>query len=69
MDKEVTKKVFYEHIGLLDVVPVIRNSYSHPYTTDFKLRHTREIIGTIVDEYENGKNWPLITKYYLKAKE
>jgi hypothetical protein len=61
--REVSKKIFYEKIGPLDVV--LRTIGQYPYTTIFELRGGSEI-GRTVDSFSVDQKWPIITQYFLK---
>ena len=60
--KEVTKTEFYAAIGNQDACIRIENQYKWPYTTLFELRHSRKLVGKVVDSVENGLT---VSKYYL----
>lgn len=65
--KEVSKDKFYEVIGPQDACVSIENEYKFPYTSIFKLRHNRKLLGKVVESYTNGiKNkYPIVKKYFL----
>lgn len=65
--KEVTKDIFYSNIGPQDACIRIENEYKWPYIQLFELRHSRKLVGKIVDSYTDGieHNYPIITKYFV----
>lgn len=58
--KEITKDEFYKIINdnRLDVVV-------YPHTTEFKFRNGT-LFGKVVEEYHDGKRYPVVTKYYVQ---
>jgi hypothetical protein len=61
----VNKEEFYKKIGPLDVCLSIINPHSYPYTTEFRMRNTRRLIGVTVDSYSEGGLHPIVTTYRL----
>jgi len=63
---EVTKKKFYDTVGILNVRVSVENVHTYPYTSLFKMGNGK-LMGKVVGSYTNGiKNqYPIISKYYL----
>jgi hypothetical protein len=65
---EVTKDGFYDKIGPLNVQVRVLDPHTFPYTTIFETKYGRNEVGRSVDSYTDGKQYPLITKYYISDK-
>lgn len=59
--KEVTKDQFYAFIGTKDVVGSIVTDF--PYTMEYSMRGSRNIIAKAVDSLVNGI-YPIVTTYF-----
>ena len=62
--KEITKDEFYKIIkdNQLDVVN--EPGHWYPHTTEFKFRNGT-LFGKVVEEYHDGKRYPVVGKYYV----
>jgi hypothetical protein len=68
--KEVTKDEFYGIINESKLDVLVRpetNEPGHwyPHTTEFKFRNGT-LFGKVVEEYPDGKRYPVVTKYYVQ---
>ncbi len=65
--KEVTKDEFYAAVGNLDAIVNIANPANYPYTSEFTLRHSRKLLGKVVDGYTDDipNQYPTVSRYYL----
>lgn len=63
--RQVTKEEFYAAIGHLDVNPSILPG-PYPYTSEFKMRHSRAVVGIKVGYRPEGRALP-VSAYYLPA--
>lgn len=61
--KESTKEEFYREIGPCDVE--LRVVGQFPFTTEFRIKENRRLIGKIVESYHDGTHYPITTKYFL----
>jgi len=63
--KEVTQDQFYQFIGPLDVTVGAIGNY--PYTTEFRMRRSRELMGKVVENYsdELEHHYPIVKKYFI----
>lgn len=65
--KEVTKDEFFNFVGPQDACVSVENPYKYPYTSLFKLRHNRKLVGKIVSGYTNNieNQYPIVQRYYI----
>ena len=61
--REVSKDEFFNTVGQLDVHP--RPVGRYPYTSEWEMRHTRELKGRTVNSLPPGKGWPVTTTYFV----
>lgn len=67
--KEVTQDEFYKHVGDQDACVRVLNEYKWPYTILFELRHSRKLIGKVVESYTDGieHRYPIVKQYLISA--
>lgn len=62
---KVTKDEFYAHVGRRDAIVSVVGDF--PYTSEFTLRNSRNLIGKAVDRYadaEDKENY-MVTDYFI----